>query len=72
MSGRKIDDHSFWAGKGSEGSVLPLGSKMKRESGATGAGAEMDYEDTAEKIRSQQEKGAAKARSHEMKAGYRN
>ena len=72
MSGRKIDDHSFWAGKGSEGSVLPLGSKMKRESSAEGAGAEMDYEDTSSKIQSQQETAVRKARSHEMKPGYRN
>ena len=70
MAGRRIDDHSFWAGKGSGGSVLPLGSKMKQESSAEGAGSLGKYEDTTETIKSQQEMGIGKAKSHPMKPGY--
>lgn len=64
MSGRKINDHSAWCGKGSGGSVLPLGCKMKQESSAEGAGAAGKYEDTTEAIKSQQMAGAGKMRSN--------
>jgi hypothetical protein len=72
MSGRRINDHSFWAGSKSKASVFPEGVKSKAYSSAEGAGAEMDYEDTTEKIQSQQQKGKAQAKSHEMKPLYRN
>lgn len=72
MSGRRIDDHSFFAGKGSKDSVFPKGVHTKTMSSAEGAGKEMDYEDTSEKIQKQQEMGVGKAKSHQMKAGYRN
>ncbi len=71
MSGRKINDHSFWAGGKSSGSVFPMGVKHKMESSANGAGAENDYEDTTEAIKKGQEMGKAKAMAHPMKAGYR-
>lgn len=69
---QKINDHSFWAGGKSKDSVFPKGVHTKNMSSAEGAGKEMDYEDTSEKIKSQQEMGVAKAKAHQMKAGYRN
>lgn len=70
--GRKIDDHSFWAGGKSKGSVFPEGVHHKSESSAEGAGAEHDYEDTTEAIKSQQSMGTSKAKGHPLKSGYRN
>ncbi len=73
MAGRKIDDHSFWAGSKGMNSVLPDGPhKTKVESSAEGAGEVTRYEDTTETIKSQQEAGKAKIKSHPMKPGYRN
>lgn len=71
-AGQKISDHSFWAGGRSKGSVFPEGAKTKMESSAEGAGAEMDYEDTTEKIKSQQMMGVGKLKGRQMKPGYRN
>jgi len=68
---QRINDHSFWAGKGSKGSVFPMGVKTKSESSAVGAGGEPDYEDTTESIKSAQDMGIGKAKSHPMKPGYR-
>lgn len=71
MSGRRIDDHSFWApGKG-KGSVFPQGVHTKSESSAEGAGKLSEYEDTTEAIKRQQEMGDSKAKGHKMKNGYR-
>lgn len=70
--GRKIDDHSFWAGAKSKGSVFPMGVHTKEERSAESAGMENEYEDTTEAIRSQQEMGAGKAKAHPLKSGYRN
>ncbi len=72
MSGQKINDHSFWAGKGSNGSVFPMGAKTKNESSAEGVGALNKYEDTSEAIKSQQMMNKSKVNSHPMKSGYRN
>lgn len=73
MSGRKIDDHSFWGGARPKGSVLPEGAKMKSISDVEGAGhVGMAYPDTEEKIHRDQEHGIGKAKSHEIKPGYRN
>ncbi len=73
MSGRKIDDHSFWAGSKGVNSVLPDGPhKTKVESSAEGAGAVSRYEDTTETIKSQQVAGVKKIKAHPMKPGYRN
>ncbi len=72
MAGQKINDHSFWAGGKSKGSVFPEGVKHKAESSAEGAGAVTQYEDTTEKIKSQQEMGIRKAKSHMQKPSYRN
>jgi hypothetical protein len=71
--GQKIDDHSFWAGGRSKESVFPMQAKMKQyQSASPGAGAENDYEDTTEKLKSQQEAGIGKAKGRPMKPLYRN
>ena len=72
MSGRKINDHSFWAGGKSKGSVFPEGVRHKMESSAGGAGELGKYEDTTEAIRARQEMGQGKMKSHSMKPGYTN
>lgn len=69
---KRIDDHSAWCGKGSGGSVLPMGCKMKQESSAEGAGKLGMYEDTTEAIKAQQVAGVGKIHSHSHKAGTRN
>lgn len=70
--GQRIDDHSSWIGKGSDGVVYPSGAKMKRETSAEGAGTIMEYEDTTAKIKAQQDMGIAKAKSHKTKPSHRN
>lgn len=70
--GQKISDHSFWAGSKSKDSVFPMEAKMKQYSSAEGAGHEGDYEDTSEKIKSQQMDGEAKAKARPLKPNYRN
>jgi len=74
MSGRKIDDHSFWAGSKGKDSVFPDGPhKTKNESSAEGVGAVMKYEDTTEAIRATQVESGKKVKAHPMKQpGYRN
>lgn len=69
--GQRIDDHGFWAGGKSKGSVFPEGVHTKNESSAEGVGAVMDYEDTTEKIKSQQVMGGKKVKGHPMKPGHR-
>lgn len=72
MSGRRIDDHSFWAGGHSKGSVFPEGAKVKHEHSEDGAGhVGMDYSDTTEMIARDQAKGDSQAKSHKTKPGYR-
>lgn len=71
MAGRRIDDHSFWAGGKSHGSVFPKGVHTKDESSAEGSGAVMHYEDTTESIKRQQEKSISQAKKHPMKPLYR-
>ncbi len=73
MSGRKISDHSFWAGGKGKSSVLPDGPhKIKNESSAEGFGGLSKYEDTTEAIKSQQMMNKSKVNSHPQKAGHRN
>lgn len=68
--GMKIDDHKFFAGKGSPD--FPKGVHVKHYTSASDAGAENDYEDTTEAIKRQQDMGASKAKGHATKSGYRN
>jgi hypothetical protein len=71
--GQKIDDHSFWAGSKGSASVFPDGPhKTKSESSAENAGGLMDYEDTTEKIKAQQNMAKSKAKGHDRKPMYRN
>jgi hypothetical protein len=71
--GRRIDDHSFWAGGPGKDSVLPDGPhKVKSESSAQGAGSLGKYEDSTEAIRGTQMAGDGKIKGHPMKPGYRN
>lgn len=73
MSGRRIDDHAFWAGKPAKGSVFPDGgAKTKMESSADGAGELGQYWDTTEKIKEQQDMSERKIKSHPAKPGSRN
>jgi len=71
MAGQKINDHSFWAGGKSKGSVFPMGAKTKDESSAEGSGAVMKYEDTTEAIKGQQMAGSSKIKGHPLKPGTR-
>ena len=71
MSGRRIDDHSSWVGKGSKGSVFPQGVKTKEYNSAEGSGSLGKYEDTTEAIKSQQDMSIRKAKSHPQKPGHR-
>lgn len=70
--GQRIDDHSSWIGKPGKDMVLPQGVHTKSESSAEGAGSEMDYEDTTEKLKAQQMAGVGKIKAHPMKPLYRN
>ncbi len=72
MSGRKIDDHSFWAGGKSKSSVFPEGVHTKNDMSAEGAGSISKYEDTTETIRAQQDKNISKAKALPQKPLYRN
>ena len=72
MSGRRIDDHKFWAGGPGKDMVMPMGVHTKAEKSAEGAGEVGMYEDTTEAIHSQQENGERKAKAHPLKATYRN
>jgi len=71
--GRRIDDHSFWAGGSTDGSVLPLGAKTKRVESAEGAGEVMKYEDTNDRIVQMQREGVKKVKAHQGRLPeYRN
>ena len=72
MSGRKIDDHSFWAGKGGKDHVLPKGVHVKHMSDSEHAGAMNHYEDTEEAIHKTQNASASKVKSHSPKENYRH
>lgn len=71
MGGRKINDHSFFAGGMSKDSVLPKGVHVKQESSAEGAGSVREYEDTSEKIKKQQAMSEGKMRAYAQKPHHR-
>lgn len=72
MSGRKINDHGSWIGKGSKGSVFPEGVKTKMESSSVGSGhVGTNYSDTTEMIHRDQKHADGKIKGHAMKPGYR-
>lgn len=68
--GMRIDDHSFFAGSGSP--QFPKGVHTKNYSSAEGAGSELDYEDTTEKVKAQQVESVKQIKSKPMKPLYRN
>lgn len=73
MGGRKIDDHSFWAGGHGKDSVLPDGPhKTKSVGHAEGFGELSHYEDTNETIVAQQNMNKKKVEGHPRKPGFRN
>jgi hypothetical protein len=72
MAGQRIDDHKWWAGGRSKGSIFPEGAKTKQEYGADGSGHLSNYEDTSEKIRDTQVMSKRKVESHPHKPGTRN
>lgn len=72
MAGRRIDDHSFWAGGKGKNTVFPDGPhKTKEERSADSAGSVTNYEDTTEKIREYQEMGEKKVKNLPRKPGHR-
>jgi len=71
MGGRKIDDHSFWAGKGNDMNVCPKESKQMKMEDVNGCGDLMRYEDKQERIKEAQQTTVKKVKSHPMKPGYR-
>ena len=71
MSGRRIDDHSSWAGN-TAGGKIPQESKVKEFKQADCAGELKEYQDTSEKVKMAQDKAADKVMAHKPKEGYRN
>lgn len=72
MGGRKIDDHSFWAGAPSKGSVFPHGVHSKQMEAGPSGGELVEYFDSAPKIKEVQDKAVSKMKSYATKPGYRN
>ncbi len=72
MAGQRMDDHSFWAGGKSKGSVFPDGVKHKMEKSAEGSGhVGTDYPDTTEAIHRDQMHSDKQAKKQKMKPGQR-
>lgn len=69
--GRRIDDHSFWAGGHGKNAVMPDGAHTKNESTAEGSGSVMRYEDTTEAIKATQMESTKQTKRHPLKTGYR-
>lgn len=73
MSGRKIDDHSFFGGKHSKASVFPEGVHTKEYKSSEGSGhVDALYPDTTEMVHRDQMKGDSQVKKHPIKPGYRN
>ena len=70
--GQRLDDHSFWAGGKSKGSVFPEGVHTKNESSAEGTGELSTYEDTSEAIRASQELNKRKVHANPARPNYKN
>lgn len=62
--GQKINDHSFYAGKGGKDSVLPNGVHTKTYTSTEGAGELNSYQDTTEAIKAKQEISKGKVKSY--------
>jgi len=62
--GRRIDDHSFWAGSPGKDMVMPQGVHTKSEDSAVGAGNLPVYEDTSEEIKMSQVKAVNQVKKY--------
>lgn len=73
MSGRRIDDHAWWAGKPGKNTVFPDGPhKTKEEHSAEGAGhVGSQYPDTTEDIHRDQMRGDSKIKGRPIRPGNR-
>lgn len=71
MAGKRIDDHSFFAGKGEKGVVLPKGVHLKAEHDDGAKEHLHKYEDTTEAILAQQELGERQAKKHDQRPMHR-
>lgn len=69
--GQRIDDHKFWAGGRSKGSIFPEGAKTQAISEKEGAGSVMRYEDTEEAIGHVQKESTKQLKGRPLKPGYR-
>lgn len=70
--GKRIDDHSFWAGGPGKDMVMPQGVHTKSESSAEGAGSVKSYEDTTEAVKATQMEDVRQIKARPLKAHYRN
>ncbi len=68
--GQKIND--FGGMPHTSDMAMKSKTHTKHYTSAEGAGAENEYEDTTEAIKSQQDQGISKAKAHPLKSGYRN
>lgn len=69
---RRIDDHSFFAGKGSKENPLPNGCHSKYYESAVGAGELKEYQDTAEKTGALQDANIKLMKKNEQPPMRRN
>ena len=72
MSGRRIDDHKFWAGGRTKDSVFPKGVHSVDVEDVPGGGKVLVYEDTSHAIAEQQREGVKQIRKHPLKPHYKN
>ena len=68
---RRLSDHHADLGGGKKGSVFPSEVKVKEFRSAEGAGKAMDYPDTEEKLKAQQEDQIRKAERQKLNPMYR-
>lgn len=72
MAGRRIDDHSFFAGKASNDNPLPNGCHSQYYDSAEGAGEVGAYQDTSPKIEALQDENIRLMKRHEQPPMRRN
>jgi hypothetical protein len=72
MSGRRIDDHSCFAGKAGKNMVMPMGVHTKELESDGHAGALKFYEDTEPKIVESQKMAERTQKGHDRKNFHRN
>lgn len=69
---RRIDDHSFFAGKGSKSSPLPEGCHSKYMESGEGSGDLKVYQDTAGQVEALQDKNVSKMKAGDQPSINRN